>query len=331
MIVSSNHSSLTIGVCSDTHYWFGGPNHQGKSLQLQENSELLFECLLAELRSAELDVAVHLGDMVSGGGTFQMSTAQFRGSLERATTGLAGLPMDVYALPGNHDCVVGDAWSDFGSLWSIGRGEGKTIDTEQVRLVLLNAQGHSDEQIANAMPADPVNGWVTNDELVRLEEALATAGDKPVLLFSHQLLVPWSSQREWLPFYGVGNAQSVLDILRRFGNVRAVFQGHAHQYDVQTLNLGSEMNPSCDGAEEGCTFFVLPSLIEYPLGWLKLTIYEESLNVELQQLPLEELSEMSRVSGMGQEWRIGRPEWKNVPVDLRQKGTVTIPIVGSTH
>ena len=68
--VEMENNTLTVGVCSDTHYWFGGPNFENESLQLQSHSELLLDTLIAELSNAELDIVLHLGDMTSGGGTF---------------------------------------------------------------------------------------------------------------------------------------------------------------------------------------------------------------------------------------------------------------------
>lgn len=312
----SHPSTITIGVCSDTHYWFGGSDYVGESLQLQGDSELLFETLLAEMKEAKLDLVIHLGDMVSGGGTFQMFPSEFQKSLKQASIGFQSLSAEVFAIPGNHDCLVGDAWSEFGRLWALERGLGRTVDTAHARLVLLNGQGHSDEQIAEARPTDPVYGWISEAELARLEDALATAGDKPVVLFTHQLLVPWSSDREWRSFYGTDNAHSVLELMKCYKNVRAVFQGHAHRFDIQSIPLVAEPDEANLGEHINCTFVILPSLIEYPLGWLKLTIAEENLTITLQKLPLNSLAEKSRTSGQGQQWRIGHRAWSQYQINL---------------
>ena len=166
--------------------------------------------------------------------------------------------------------------------------------------------GHSPAQIAQADGHDPVYGWVSDEELRRLDEALATAGGRRVLLFTHQLLAPWSNHEAWRDFYAVRNAPAVREVLSRHGNVAAVFQAHAHRFDVRRMALG----------RSECPFVVLPSLIEYPLAWVQLDLDGTFLRMRLRQLPLPDLQEASRTSGGGQSWRAGRPEWRDLTIPL---------------
>jgi hypothetical protein len=144
-----------------------------------------------------------------------------------------------------------------------------------------------------------------------VEESLATAGDLPVLLFAHQLLTPWSTGNGWRDYYGVRNAAAVLELLARYGNVRAVFQAHAHRLDMQLRMLGNRP----------CTFVILPSLIEYPLAWVRLDLSQAALRMRLNRLPLPDLQEASRLSGKGQGWRAGRPEWWDLTIPLYESHT----------
>jgi 3',5'-cyclic AMP phosphodiesterase CpdA len=213
--------------------------------------------------------------------------------------------MPVHVLPGNHDCRPGAGnWDDFRQLWSMENGCGATIDVGSVRLILLDTHGHSPEQIAVAPEGDPVYGWVAPDELARLENDLATAGERPVLLFTHQLLFPWSGSEGWQDYYGIENAQPVCALIERYGVVRAVFQAHAHRFDIQTVPLGAR----------DTTFVVLPALIEYPVAWARLDCSATSLRVRLQPLPVPHLQEASLASGEGQAWRAGRPEWRDFSI-----------------
>ena len=94
--------------------------------------------------------------------------------------------------------------------------------------------------------------------------------------------------------------------MARYKNVRAVFQGHAHRLDVQRVQIG----------EVACTFIITPAVIEYPVGWLLLSLEPDCLQVRLQRLPLFDLAETSRSSGEGQTWREGRREWQNLRIEL---------------
>lgn len=298
-----------IALFSDTHYWpDGGDFHGGDgNLQLLGESDTILTVLETELRAAAPDITIHLGDFTCGGGTYAMSAEEFIHAVDRVSDVLQGLPGAVFGLPGNHDCPPGGGdWSHFEQRWSLARGIGFTVDTPHARLILINAQGHSDAQIEAAKPYDPVTGWISTEELARVDCALAEAAQRPVIVMLHQLVRPWVGPQEWAYYYGTKNDDALLEVLGRYGNVRAVFQGHAHRLDVHQAPLGR-----CN-----THFIITPSLIEYPLAWLQLTLTAASLSVALCPLPLPVLSSRSCNSGSGQKWRSGRPEWHKLTIDL---------------
>lgn len=309
-LAPSPNGAFTVGLISDTHYWPGGGAFHGSdgSLQLLGQSELLLETLTAALNEANVDLVLHLGDVTCGGGTYPMDEAEFYEVQDASYSLLHRLQAPIYTLPGNHDCPPrGGPWTYFERMWEIAPGMGRTVDTPNARLVLLNSQGHTTAQIMAARPGDPVYGWVSDGELARLDEALATAEGRPVILFVHQLLQPWSGDREFVRYYPVKNADAVLDVLAEHGNVRAVFQGHAHRLDVQQLAVGGQP----------CWFIVTPAIVQYPVGWLALTLTPQTVRVQLRLLPLPALIEQARVSGDGQTWRAGKPDWHDFTIELR--------------
>ena len=298
---------VTIGLISDTHYWPGSAVRFGsEESQLQPWSAEIQAALMADLAGAKLDLVLHLGDVTCGGGVFGMDLTQVKAVIADTLADFATLPGDFHIIPGNHDAPLGQPWSFFEQLAGLERGMGRTIDLPQARLILLNAQGHSDEQITAALPNDPVSGWVTDAELARLDRDLAQAGDRPVLIFVHQLLQRWGNPQPWLDYYWVKNAEAVLAIMARHGNVRAVFQGHAHMLDVQEIHMGGRP----------CHFIIAPSLIEYPIAWVHLTLTHDSLHMVLRPLPLPDLHQRSLNAGEGQAWRAGHPEWRDMQISL---------------
>jgi Icc protein len=300
--------SVQIALCSDTHYWPGCAQPFGQEgEQLQPWSEDIQAALLADLSKAKPDFLLHLGDFTCGGGTFQMPESTFFHVFRKTNAEYRALPVEYFALPGNHDCPPGTGDYAVGEeILGLERRQGRTIDLPAARLVMVNALGHSPEQIAAALPGDPIYGWVADEELARVDEALATAGERPVLLFIHQLLMPWSGPAAWVDYYAVKNAASVLEIMARHGNVRAVFQGHAHMFDVQQVPVG----------DQAPFFIIVPALILYPLAWLSLQLSSDSMELRLHRLPLPELAERSRRAGSGQDWRAGRPEWQQIQIPL---------------
>jgi 3',5'-cyclic AMP phosphodiesterase CpdA len=257
-------------------------------------------------------MAIHLGDMTNGGGYFDMPPSAFAPQLERLTQMWQGLPFPVHALPGNHDCPPratsadaaamalrnghpSDAWQIFEGLWGLPQGIGRTVDLGVARLILVNTQGHSAAQVAAALPDDPVYGWVSDAEVARVEAALAEAGTRPVLVALHQLLQRWQAPRPWQEYYRVQNASRLLELFERSGNVRAVFQGHAHFYEVQPMQV----------AGRRCPFVICPAVIEAPLAWLLLTVDAQGLQVEFRRLPA------GLPVAPAQEWRAGRTAWRS--------------------
>ena len=296
-----------IALCSDTHFWPGAPRSYGSDgEQLQPWSEQIRGTLLTELELAAPDLTLHSGDLTCGGGYFEMPAETFFETLPAIIKAFRDLPSRFYALPGNHDCPAGGDWRYAEGLLGLPPGQGTTIDLPEARLILLNTQGHSPEQIAAALPYDPTYGWVNEAELARLAEALQTGDDRPILLFTHQLLRPWVGSQPWKESYGTANAGAVLELLAQNRQVRAVFQAHAHRLDVQQARLGAN----------NCWFVVMPAIICYPLAWLQLELSSESMQVSMKRLPLPELAELSRDRGEGHEWRAGRPEWQNFTIPL---------------
>ena len=307
-----NRSSRSaIGIISDTHYWQRAEpviTEEG-AIQLQQWSEILMTTLLDELMRADITQVLHLGDMTCGGGTFEMPADVFVDTLADLCQRFQELPIPVAVLPGNHDSWPGTGAMDaFSRIWAMQPGTGTTLDLPEARLILLNSQGHPPDIVAATPGGDPIFGWVDDGELARLDEALATAGDQPVLLFSHQLLYPWAGDREWRDFYRIANADDVLAIIRRHGNTRAVFQGHAHRLDIQEVALDPQ---------QSTLFVVVPAIIEYPVAWMCLELDGHHASLSLRRLPLPTLAETSRNSGHGQGWRDGKSEWWHVPFSLR--------------
>lgn len=300
---------VRIGLCADTHYWPQSGNLVGGegNIQLLGESNRLLSQLTAELAAADLDLALHLGDFTCGGGYFEMPFCDFLAAVDATHDALVQLRSPVHGLPGNHDCPPGGGrWIRVEERWGLEPGLGRTIDLPHARLVLINAQGHSDEQIAAAAPGDPIYGWVNEAELARFERSLATAGDRPVIIGLHQLLRPWSMSRPWKDFYAVENANAVLETMARYNNVHAVFQGHAHRFDVQQSNVGGR----------NVWFIIAPAVVEYPLGWLFLTLTPGRLRVQLCSLDMPDLLDLTRDAGDGQAWRAGEAEWRDFTIDL---------------
>ncbi|RME52113.1 MAG: hypothetical protein D6790_19015 [Caldilineae bacterium] len=300
-------NATTVAVVSDTHFWPGAQvSFGGQEEQLQPWSEEIHRTFLAEIRRLAPDYLIHLGDFSCGGGVFNMPVEAFCATVIQLHQDYRNLPLAYHAIPGNHDCPQGATdYSFIEQLLGLPARQGCTIDLPWARLVLLNAQGHSQEQMEAALPNDPIYGWVDDQELARLERELAGAGERPVILLTHQLLRPWSNGQHWADFYAIRNREAVLAIMAQHGNVRAVIQGHAHLLDAQQASVGGHP----------VHFIVNPSLIQYPLGWLLLTFQEKEMTVQYRPLPLPALRAHSLEAAPDSTWRYN-PEATSLHIPL---------------
>ncbi len=295
-----------IALLSDTHAWPGSQQNFGtEGEQLQPLFETIHATFLQEVKAVSPDILIHLGDFTCGGGTFEMPGDDFSGALERLVADYRAAAPQFFGLPGNHDCPAGtNDYSFAEKMLGLSPRLGCTVDTESARLVFLHSQGHSDEERQAHLPRDPTYGRVADAELERLDRSLAEAHDRSVIVFVHQLLHTWANPRPWRDLYAVANSDAVLEIFARHGNVRAVFQGHAHILDVQEKLVG----------ERPVHFVVTPSSIQFPLGWLLLTLTSSSMQVQYRPYPLPDISEQSRRAGVGSDWRAGDPAWQDFTV-----------------
>lgn len=134
----------------------------------------------------------------------------------------------VYCLPGNHDDLPACAQALAGSPFQL-NGH---VDFAHWRIVLLDS----------VVPGE-AHGALSAAELARLEQALATAGERHVLVALHHHPVNLAST--WLDQVMLRNAREFFAVTDRFPTLRAVCWGHVHQqFDVRRKGVRLMAVPS---------------------------------------------------------------------------------------
>lgn len=128
----------------------------------------------------------------------------------RAEFGALGKP--VLCIPGNHD----DVPALRRALAALPFRLEPVHDFGPWRLVMLDS----------SVPRE-VAGRICAADLALLEQALASAGQRHVLIALHHHPVPMGSA--WIDNIGLLNADEFFAVLDRHSNVRAVMFGHVHQ------------------------------------------------------------------------------------------------------
>ncbi len=204
--MASQTQPLRVIQLSDSHLF---ADEQGKLLGL--NTEFSLSKVLDLIRQQQpaIDLVLATGDLSQDGSP--ESYLRFHRHMQQFSA-------PVYWLPGNHD--ISDVMAK-GQV--VGRISPCTIDLGQWRLILL------DSTIRGKVP-----GYMSAQELAFLQQAMASAGDRHVLIALHHQPVPVGAT--WLDTQIVGNADDFWQVVDAFPAVRAVIWGHVHQCFERTRN-----------------------------------------------------------------------------------------------
>jgi 3',5'-cyclic-AMP phosphodiesterase len=118
----------------------------------------------------------------------------------------------VWCLPGNHDEPALMSRALARPPFTIGGHH----DLGAWRIVMLDS----------CVPGKP-HGQLSDTELKRLDEALATAGDRQVLIGLHHHPLPMGSR--WIDSVALKNPEALFAITDRYRCVRVIVWGHVHQ------------------------------------------------------------------------------------------------------
>lgn len=132
-----------------------------------------------------------------------------------------GLNMPVYPLPGNHDEKI-QMRKIFGKSAADIRLETHFLAGAWL-IVLLDS----------AVPGK-VEGYLSTDELSRLDGLLQENQDKNTIVFVHHNPMPVGAT--WIDDIGVTNGDQLFDVVDRHEQVRAIVCGHVHQEFVGERN-----------------------------------------------------------------------------------------------
>ncbi|WP_150299592.1 3',5'-cyclic-AMP phosphodiesterase [Pseudomonas profundi] len=214
-VITTEAGYVSIVQLTDSHLF---ADHSARLLGLDTFASLnaVIDQVLDEVD--QMDLVLATGDITQDGS---------EGGYQRFMDAVKGLPAECRWLPGNHDDAqlmrtLGDE-SGFNAEW---------VDLSSWRIVLL------DSSIPGAVP-----GHLDEQQLDRLDRALATAGGRHLLVSLHHH--PVDIQSDWMNPLGLQNADRLLQCIDDSGSVRALLWGHIHQHlDLMRGNVRLLATPS---------------------------------------------------------------------------------------
>ena len=213
-----NKPKLRIGLITDLHYADKPP---AMNRHYRDTPAKLAEAL-ARFADARIDLLIELGDLVDAAESIETEKAWLR----RMVKQLDSLAVKRCCVLGNH-CVQTLTKDEFLAIAGQPRSY-YSFDQGGCHLVILDACFRSDGVAYGRDNFKWRDACLPPAELAWLEQDLRHTSLK-TLVFVHQRL-------DVGPPFGLSNAVAVRQVLEQSGKVLAVFQGHHHPGDDQTLH-----------------------------------------------------------------------------------------------
>ncbi len=199
-------SPWRIVQLTDSHL-FADPERRLQGMNTRESFNAVVD--LVKQEQTDIDLILGTGDI-----TQDNSEAAYRYFHDHA---LSLAPAMAWC-PGNHDEA-----ETFYQLEFARDNIPRFIDNDHWRIVLLNSS-----------VSDAVHGYLESDELEALDVALATAGNRHVLVALHHNPIPSGSA--WLDNHILKNAQDLYQVLAPYNSVRGLLWGHIHQHVEKVID-----------------------------------------------------------------------------------------------
>lgn len=256
---------------TDSHHYPDAPQDYGAPKMLTRSREVL-DAMVPAINAVRPDFIVHGGDLLCGGGSFDLPTETYRRSVDEVAAAVAGFEAPFYWIPGNHDCdAQTGSFADLHARLPMVEGVEVVQAAPGLRLALANVFEH--EPLKNG-------GGIWTDNLDRqlrqaAEEALA---EKQALFL---VLHPWVLPDYEDKFGTIDRSEKLVDTLSQCPSIAAVFTGHRHANRIRLYRDFLVVDTAC--------------LIGYPLGFRLLEVSDDGyMRCRFVPLDLPDLIEASR-------------------------------------
>ena len=213
--------SLRFGIVTDIHYSERasyGTRYFKQSIEKLKNAIDVFN-------QADLDFIIELGDLKDQDSEPERkNTLKYLDTIEAVLQTFNG---PVYHVLGNHD-MDSISKEDFLNHTSNHKDADKktyySFTCNGIKCIVLDANYSEDGSPYDTGNFDWTKAFIPKSQQEWLQKELSS-DEIPILIFVHQLLDSFSDVGKDLC---VGNADEVVPLLEKNGNVLAVFQGHHH-------------------------------------------------------------------------------------------------------
>lgn len=263
--------SVRFIFLTDSHYHPDAPQDFGAPKMLTRGREPL-DATVPAINAQNPDFIVHGGDLLCGGGSFEIPRETYLQSIEAVAEVYSGFKAPVYYVPGNHDCDADTGSFDaFAQRFPIPGTLTVSGVAPGLRLALANVYA----------PASPGGGGVwtdEHDEILRQAGRMALEDSCALILVLHEWVV--AADGDAADKGVVGNAAALMRTLSDLPAAIAVFTGHRHVNRIRLHSGFLVVDTAC--------------LIGFPLGFREISLFSDGhLSARFHQLDLPDLIQAS--------------------------------------
>ena len=280
--------SVHFVFATDSHHHADAPKDFGAPKMLTRSREV-HEAMIPAINSCVPEFIVHGGDLVCGGGSFEIPYDVYLRTVDEVAEAFAGFAAPIYYVPGNHDCDAQEgSFAAFAERFPIP----ETLD-------IVDAAPRLRLALANVYPVSPLeNGagtWTDeHDRLLRAAAMRAHDDRCALLLFIHPWVFPYhEAQGDFKPGGFVDNTEQVLETIREHPAIVAVFTGHKHVNRIRVHRDFLVVDTAC--------------LIGFPMGFREIWLEDDGyFRTRFRPLDLPDLMQASFARseiGDNQRWQ----------------------------
>ena len=266
---------IRFAFVTDSHYHPTAQQDYGPPKMLTHSRRVL-EAMVSRINQTRPDFVVHGGDLVCGGGAFELPWDTYLQSVQDVAEAVAGFEAPAYYVPGNHDCDAEfKTFAPLAARVPIPEILKVVEVAPRLRLALAN--------VYHQMPMETGNG-VWTDELDRAlrQAAQRAASDRcALILVLHTWVLPgFVADDEDPAGQVVKGADRLIETVTQEPAVVAIFTGHRHLNRIRMFRDFLIVDTAC--------------LIGYPMGFREIQLRDDGFLVaRFHQLDLPQVMQAS--------------------------------------
>lgn len=289
-----NTSSLKFIQLSDTHFYTGTDNTTYK--MIGRSGELLDDAISQINETPNIDFVIFTGDLIDK--PFEKELSAFLPYTEK-------LNAPWYFAFGNHDTMVGGYLNPKLYIELVNKYN-KNYKFEKTYYSFVPKKGYKaivlDSIIRDHLTS---NGQIGEEQLAWLDNEIKNSPKDTILIFMHiPVLEPFNS-----PNHRLLDSDKVEEILNKYKNPIAVFQGHYHIAKI--TQKGNIVYVNC------------PSMVTYPNSFRMVTInnYRNKVVIDVQEKEtrLKDIQKLAKLLIFSSNFYLGEDKDRNAVITIKKR------------